>query len=72
MAVATDNTVSAGVSIVKVPIVSTAPLNRNGTQTVNILEPASKPKDMATLKFQNKIRNYIQFFNYLMIVPFSY
>lgn len=55
MAVATDNTVSAGVSIVKVPIVSTAPLKRNGTQTVNILEPASKPKDMATLKFQNKI-----------------
>ena len=54
MAVATDNTVSPGVSIVKVPNVSTAPLNKNGTQTVNIFEPANRPNDIATLKFKKK------------------
>lgn len=54
MAVAALNTVSAGVSIVKVPIVSTAPLNKNGTHTVNILEPANRPKDIATLKGAKK------------------
>lgn len=50
MAVAVVNIVSAGVSIVKLPIVSTAPLNKNGTQTVKTLDPANKPKEMPTLK----------------------
>lgn len=59
MAVATDNTVSGAVSIFNVFIVfsvSTAPLNRNGTQTVNILEPTSRLKDIATLQAKSKER----------------
>ena len=55
IAVATDSTVSAGVSIDRVPKVSTAPLNKNGTHTVRTFDVASRPSDMATLKSQSKI-----------------
>lgn len=49
MATAEDNTASVGVSIDKVPKVSTAPLNKNGTDTVKILEPAKRPNEIPTL-----------------------
>lgn len=49
-AVADESMVSAGVSIFSAPNISTASLNINGTQTVNILEPANKPNEIATLQ----------------------
>lgn len=70
MAVATDNTVSVGVSMVKAPKVSTAPLKRNGTQTVNTLEPANKPKDIATLQIREDVNRRKQRFLKKNIVIF--
>lgn len=53
----TANDVSPGVPICKIFKLSTAPLNRNGTQTFNTLAPPNKPNETITLKkfkFKNK------------------